>query len=69
LSNAGGEALIKVVDEKFGTLLPGECYNCGPWRAIAAGSAIAAVPEPQTYTLMLAGVALLGYAARRRKRA
>jgi hypothetical protein len=30
---------------------------------------VAAVPEPETYTLMLAGLGLVGYAARRRKQA
>ena len=40
-------------------------------RAITAGYAtsITAVPEPETYAMMLAGLGLLGFAARRRKQA
>ena len=30
-------------------------------------AAVAAVPEPETYAMMLAGLGLLGYMARRRK--
>ena len=30
-------------------------------------TAVAAVPEPETYAMMLAGLGLLGWAARRRK--
>jgi len=30
--------------------------------------AIGAVPEPQTYVMMLAGLGLMGWVARRRKR-
>lgn len=32
-----------------------------------AVSAIAAVPEPETYAMMLAGLGLVGFAARRRR--
>ena len=40
-------------------------------RAITAGYAtsITAVPDPETYAMMLAGLGLLGFAARRRKQA
>ena len=34
------------------------------WRL---GDAVAAIPEPQTYALLLAGLGLLGFAARRRR--
>jgi len=65
LSSSGGSVSIFIPDERFGTMLPGECFNCGPWRAIVGGAAIAAVPEPGTYALMLCGLALVTAAARR----
>ena len=34
---------------------------------IGNSAAVAAIPEPETYTMMLAGLGLLGYVARRRK--
>ena len=45
----------------------------GPFLAasgaeIGSPGAVAAVPEPKTYGLMLAGLALVGAIARRRKR-
>jgi autotransporter-associated beta strand protein len=39
------------------------------FRADGVGLNVAAVPEPETYALMLAGLGALGWAARRRKRA
>ena len=40
-----------------------------PHRTITAGAAViaGAIPEPESYALMLAGLSLLGLAARRRK--
>jgi len=42
----------------------------GTWRfdmATVSGVAVTAVPEPQTYALMLAGLAAVGFVARRRR--
>jgi len=39
-----------------------------PHRTLVSGSAvIGAIPEPETYAIMLAGLGVLGFAARRRK--
>ncbi|MDZ5460082.1 PEPxxWA-CTERM sorting domain-containing protein [Azohydromonas lata] len=38
----------------------------GNWGVVAGGK-VSAVPEPSTYALMLAGMAVAGVAARRRR--
>ena len=37
------------------------------WYGFTVGVPVAAIPEPETYALMLAGLALLGARARRRQ--
>ena len=49
------------VDSTFG------CCGAGLAEMEVYGAAVTAVPEPETYAMMLAGLGLLGYAARRRK--
>ena len=42
----------------------------GTWRfdmVTASGTAVAAVPEPETYALLVAGLGLVGFSARRRQ--
>ena len=53
------------------TLSPGCAFltddNCGKSENFAVGTFTAAVPEPETYLLMLAGLAAVGLARRRRR--
>ena len=48
-----------------------ECNNCRDIRLITAGYAtsVSAVPEPETYALLLSGLGLMGFVARRRSQA
>ena len=36
-------------------------------RQIRLGQGVAAIPEPETYALMIAGLAAIGFIARRRR--
>jgi hypothetical protein len=47
--------------------IPGSPFARSAGLTIDMGYQVAAVPEPETYALMLAGLGLLGVAARRRK--
>ena len=64
-TTAGAEAAL------FNAMVAGESYlnihtNLFPGGEIR-GFLIAAVPEPETYAMLLAGLGLLGFVARRRK--
>jgi len=68
LTSAGGMVPIQAhFSDPF--YAPTECYNCNPWRDVLSGAVVAAVPEPAQSMLLIAGLGLVGYAARRRKRA
>ena len=46
----------------------GSAFDSGSYSgSISFNTAVAAIPEPETYALMLAGLAGIGFAARRRK--
>lgn len=76
----GGSSVSHTDDENpaiYGTMMTAQGPT-GPWprdySAIEVAmlrdlgyTAVAAVPEPETYAMMLAGLGLLGWAARRRK--
>jgi len=51
-----------------GDPLVGGCYSCGEGEIDALGT-VGAVPEPSTYALMAGGLGLVGFMARRRRRA
>ncbi|WP_010215553.1 PEPxxWA-CTERM sorting domain-containing protein [Sphingomonas sp. PAMC 26621] len=42
-----------------------ECRNCGDARFVISGFATSSIPEPATWTLMLAGFGLVGFALRK----
>jgi hypothetical protein len=53
-----------------GTSPNGMGSNAGfeEWATRSAANAVAPIPEPETYAMLLAGLGLLGFAAQRRKR-
>lgn len=45
-----------------------ECPNCSPYRTVISGNVFAAaVPEPETYAMLMAGMGVMGAIVRRRK--
>lgn len=63
LTDAGGTINLALGGLSF------DCSNCDDLTPILSGyvTSMSAVPEPETYAMMLAGLGLLGFAARRRK--
>jgi hypothetical protein len=73
MTNAGGTISIANSSNEllYGGLDSNGCpgYSCNGYsRGITAGAITSAVPEPETYAMMLAGLGLLGFMARRRMR-
>ena len=67
----GGPADFVVDSSLTGTARiphPGECPG-GPMCLAGSASISAAIPEPETYALMLAGLGVMGWVARRRRNA
>ena len=60
----GGNQLA-LTQSTFNGIGPDYCFRAGVGSV--CGSSVAAVPEPETVTLMLGGLGLLGLAARRRR--
>lgn len=54
------------VDVSFATTNNPNTAAPAGWTTSFLGSAVTAVPEPETYAMMLAGIGLLGFKARRR---
>jgi hypothetical protein len=42
-------------------------FSAANWSASVGGASVSPVPEPETYALMLAGLGLVGFMARKRK--
>ena len=68
LSQASSNNNLVVHFARFGGTLECTSNSCANLRTITGGMA-QAVPEPETYAMMLGGLGLLGFMARRRKKA
>ena len=70
--NTGGGAIAFVGSARFGTSTTPFSYptivDGGPANRYDAGTFIFAIPEPETYALLLAGLGMLGFVASRRRR-
>lgn len=62
--------LMDVDEVAITTAVPGFIYGAEQYYDVAIDNiALSAVPEPEQYSMMVAGLGLLGFTARRRKRA
>ena len=62
----GTKALFLEMNTAVGPLLDGR-FNAVKIDDVNLGLAVAAVPEPETYAMMLAGLAAIGAIMRRRR--
>ena len=60
--SATNQTLIEAVDNNYAASSPRVGLNF-----VLHGSAVAAIPEPETYAMLLAGLGLLGFASRRKQ--
>jgi hypothetical protein len=66
LTNAGGTVPINL--NTFGNGSGSvECFNCAPYRTVASGTLMTGTPEPAAISLLGLGVAVVGFAARKRR--
>ena len=65
LSGIAQAKVIDLVAAPAGTNQPGAAAQGGPWSAFALPSGVSELPEPEVFAMMLVGLILLGYRARR----
>ncbi|MFC5480147.1 hypothetical protein [Massilia suwonensis] len=65
LSGIAHAKVIDLVPVPAGTVQSGATVQSGPWSAFSLPSGISELPEPEVFAMMLVGLILLGYRARR----